>query len=151
MTQPSFRSGNAIIGLLSSVFFIVLAFYALKGLFWVLAYLSPVLLIATLIMDSSVVTDYLKTLWNLLKTTPFFGILCCGLSVFALPVIVFYLFGKMMLKRQTKKFQERFEARYNNTSNFQNTDNQGFTTYEEVNDNLLSENWDSKEANKKAK
>ena len=81
MAQPSFRSGNAIIGLLSSVLFIVLAFYALKGLFWVLAYLSPVLLIATLIMDSSVVTDYLKTLWNLLKTTPFFGILCCGLSV----------------------------------------------------------------------
>ena len=138
MTQISFRSRNSIIGLLSSVLFIFLAFYALKGLFWVLTYLSPVLLIATLIIDPKVVTDYLKMLWNLLKTTPFFGVLCCGLSIFALPVIVFYLFGKMMMLRQAKKFQERFEARYSNPTNFEPSDNQGFTSYEEVETKLLN-------------
>ncbi len=141
MSQISFRSGNSIIGLITSVIFVVIAFYALKGLFWVLAYISPVLLIATLVIDHNVVVDYLKMLWNLLKTTPFFGLLCCGLSVFAMPVIIFYLFGKMMLKRQAKKFQERFEARYNNTNNFEPTDNQGFTPYEEVETKLLDDNF----------
>jgi hypothetical protein len=144
MSQISFRSGNSIIGLLTSVIFVVIAFYALKGLFWILAYLSPVLLIATLIIDHNVVVDYLKMLWNLLKTTPFFGLLCCGLSVFALPVIIFYLFGKVMLKRQAKKFQERFEARYANNTNFQPTDNQGFTPYEEVETKLLDDRLISK-------
>ena len=143
MSQISFRSGNSIIGLITGVIFVVIAFYALKGLFWLLAYISPVLLIATLIIDHNVVVDYLKMLWNLLKTTPFFGLLCCGLSVFALPVIIFYLFGKMMLKRQAKKFQERFEARYTNTSNFETTDNQGFTPYEEVETKLLDDNWNA--------
>lgn len=137
MAQISFRSGNSIIGLITSVLFILLAFYALKWLLWVLTYIAPVLLIVTLIIDAKVVTDYLKMLWNLLKTTPFFGVLCCGLSIFASPVIIFYLFGKMLFIRQVKKFKENLDARYNTTNNFEPTDNQGFTPYEEIETKLL--------------
>ncbi len=142
MAQFSFRSGNPIISFVIGVLLLVGAFYFLKGLFWVLACLSPILLIITLIMDHTIVVGYLKMLWKQWLETPFFGTICIGMSFFGAPVIIFYLFGKMMLHRKVKEIQQRFEAQQDGfkrgfEQNRPNQDPDGFTPYEEISDKRI--------------
>jgi hypothetical protein len=142
MAQFSFRSGNPIIGFVIGALILVGAFYFLKGLFWVLTWLSPILLIVTLIMNHHIVVDYLKMLWKQLLETPFFGVICIVMSFFAAPVIIFYLFGKMMLLRKAKEMQQRFEYQQESFKRqFEQSrptqDADGFTPYEEISDKRI--------------
>jgi hypothetical protein len=140
MAQVSFGSRNPIINFIVTILVLYLLYKVATWLFWALAWASPFLLIFTLIIDKEVVVTYLKSIWNTIKATPFLGIIYAGLSFFGMPVVIFYLFGKAMLRRQAKKFQQNFEQRYNqfntNLNNFSDEE-EGFTTYEEVTDNLL--------------
>jgi hypothetical protein len=137
MNQFSYKSSNPIFSFILIALVLATLFYLAKGVFWVLTWAAPVLLIITLIIDSKVVLDYLKKLWNQLYTTPFFGIISIALSFFAAPVVIFYLFGKAMLKRKAAQFQRDFQQRYQGFENqYQNqnnlTDDEGFVPYEEI-------------------
>lgn len=139
MNQFSYKSSNPILSFIIIALLLVVLFYLAKGIFWVLTWASPILLIITLIIDTQVVLDYLKKLWNQLFTTPFFGILSIALSFFAAPVVIFYLFGKAVLKRKAAQFQRDFQQRYQGFDNqFQHqnnlTDDEGFVPYEEIKD-----------------
>ncbi len=142
MNQFSYKSSNPILSFIFITLVLVTLFYLAKGVFWVLTWAAPVLLIITLIIDAKVVLDYLSNLWNQLYKTPFFGILAIALSFFAAPVVIFYLFGKAMLKRKVAKFQNDFQQRYQGFENQQGhyhqsqqnniTDDEGFAPYEEI-------------------
>jgi hypothetical protein len=151
MSQYSFsgRSRNPILSWILIILVLIDLWYVARGIFWVLTWTSPILLIITLVMDKEVVVDYLKTLWGYLTTSPFFGIICCGLTFFGAPVVIFYLFLKVMMRRQAKKFQQRFEQRFRDFEQMQHhgddhfnqrnryKDDEGFSDYEEVKDNRL--------------
>jgi len=59
---------GGIAGLLSLALFMMLAFFLFKGIFWILNLVAPVLFIATLIMDYTVVTDFVKFLSKLVTS-----------------------------------------------------------------------------------
>ncbi len=97
---------NLIIGLviLAAVFYGI--FKLAQFIFSLLYYLAPVLLIATLILDISVVKDYVKGLANLTKRSAPLGIGAIVLSLVFIPVPIAYLFLKALMKRQVKKHVE---------------------------------------------
>lgn len=106
--------------LILAVFFTVLFFLA-KGMFWLLSWVAPILLIITLILDYTVVTDFFKFIWKLLKENTIMGILSVFLVIFGYPVVAGYLFFKAIGKRSLKKAYEKVEKEKNT-----------FTEYEEV-------------------
>lgn len=106
--------------LILAVFFTVLFFLA-KGMFWLLSWVAPILLIITLILDYTVVTDFFKFIWKLLKENTIMGILSVFLVIFGYPVVAGFLFFKAIGKRSLKNAYEKVEKEKNT-----------FTEYEEV-------------------
>jgi len=113
--------------LILAVFFTALFFLA-KGVFWLLSWVAPILLIITLILDYTVVIDFFKFVWKLLKEKTVMGILAVLLVVFGYPIVAGYLFFKALGKRTIKKAFEKVKKEKNI-----------FTDYEEVveEDNFL--------------
>lgn len=92
--------------------FMVLAYFIFKGIFTVLSFVAPVLLIITAIMDFSVITDYIKFVLKLLKDNPLMGIIGIILTVLAFPFVAGFLFFRAMMRRTIKKAQEQQEPKY---------------------------------------
>ncbi len=104
--------------LILAVFFSILFFVA-KGLFWVLKWIAPVLLIATLIINYKVVTEYLQYIWRKLKEDPLIGLFFLILTVLGHPFVIGYLFFKALGIRSIKKAYERVEKEQNTFTEFE--------------------------------
>lgn len=110
--MPSYRRQvdlnpfNSLIAILVLVLFFVGMYYIARSIFWVLSWLAPVMLIATLILDYRVVTGYFKWLWRTLNRTPLLGIGAIALTVFGYPVISGFLLVKALLNRQVRRMRE---------------------------------------------
>ena len=113
---------------ITSILFMVLVFIALywlaTGLFKILSFAAPFLLVGALLINHNVVINYGKWLWNLLRTKPLMGIGGILLSVFGFPIIAGFLFGKALLYRKVDKMKTEFEAQQKGE----------FVEYEEVDD-----------------
>ena len=132
-TQGGGRSPfGGIAGLISLAVFMMVAFFLFKGIFWILNLAAPVLLIATLIMDYTVVTDFVKFLFKLLKDNPLFGIIAIVLSLVAYPFTAGFLFFKVMMRRAIKKVQQPKQESNAAYENVNDLDDQGFADYEEI-------------------
>ena len=105
-----------------AIFFTILFFVA-RGVFWLLSWVAPVLLLITLIIDYKIVTNFLKFVWKLLQENPLMGIVALLLIFFGYPVIAGFLFFKAVTKRSLQKAVNRMEKERNT-----------YTEYEEVND-----------------
>lgn len=114
-----FSSIGAVIFLV--LFFLGLFFIA-RGIFYLLSWLAPIFLIATLIIDYKVVTNYLQWVISLFRSNVLFAIGMVLLTIFGFPIVSAYLFGKAILKRKIKKAKEEYEMQ---------TEGQ-FVDYEEV-------------------
>ena len=112
---------------ITSILFLVLAFMALyfiaTSVFKILAWLAPVMLIATLVIDYKVVLNYGKWIVNLLRRNPLIGIGAILLSFFGFPIIAGFLLGKALLKRKVVKMKK----------DIQNRQEGEYTDYEEMN------------------
>ncbi|MFZ4544405.1 MAG: hypothetical protein ACOYOA_10175 [Saprospiraceae bacterium] len=128
----SFRSGG-IPGLIMTILGLVALYYIAKGAFWLLTWLSPVLLIATLVLDYQVVINFLKMMWALILRNPVLGILSSILSIFGFPIVIFFLFGRAWFGYYTRKKQkEQFEYFRQNDGQADTQDD--FVSYEEITD-----------------
>jgi len=127
--QTSFNLGNnkSPFGFLGPLLILVLffgtLFFLAKGLFWLLSYAAPVLLIATLIMDHNIIVDYLKWVWKLLMENTLMGVIVVLMTAFGFPFVAGYLFFKALARRSVKNIINEQQKR-------QNT----FDDYEEVED-----------------
>jgi hypothetical protein len=92
-----------------------------KGLFWLLSWVAPVFLIVTLILDYTVITEFIKFVWKLLKENTSMGVLVTALVVLGYPFVSGYLFFKALAKRSVKKVIQQVESERNT-----------YTEYEEV-------------------
>lgn len=123
---------GGIAGLLMLAAFMMVVFFLFKGIFWILSWAAPVLLLATLIIDYTVVTDFLKFLAKLLKDNPLFGVIAIVLSLVAYPFTAGFLFFRAMMRRAINKVQQP-RAETNATGETVNDmDEEGFADYEEI-------------------
>lgn len=105
--KPSF-SVNGIVGLFVAILFLVGLFYLAKFVFNILYMLSPIMLIATLIIDHRVVTGFLKSIGQLFRRSPFMGIAAVLFTVFLFPLVAAYLLARALLTRKVKQVQEQY-------------------------------------------
>lgn len=92
--------------------FLVALFFIAKGIFTILSWAAPVLLILTAIFDYTVITDYGKFIWNLLKTQPLWGIIAIILTIVGFPIVSGFLFFKAYARKSLKNYQKSQEPKY---------------------------------------
>ena len=95
------------------IIFLVLAYFVIKGLFTVLAIAAPFLLLAAAIIDYTVIIDYARFIYKMLKENPIFGLVAIVLTIVGYPVVFGYLFAKARMRRRVKKYAEKVENEQN--------------------------------------
>ena len=103
--------GGSILGILLFVLAIVAVVIVAKGIFKLLALIAPLLLIVALVLNYRVVTDFVTSIWRLLKRNPLAGILAVVLCVVFHPLVAAYLAVRAGLSRKLKSMQEEYVNR----------------------------------------
>lgn len=103
---------DSILGIVMLVGFFVGLFLILKGIFTVLStvWVALGLLAVTLIIDRYVVINYVKWLWNLLRTRPLYGIAGILFTVIGYMVVIPFLFAKALFKKKIKNMTKQFQG-----------------------------------------
>ncbi|HMP30579.1 MAG TPA: hypothetical protein PKD85_13320 [Saprospiraceae bacterium] len=102
--------------------FLIALFYIAKGIFTILYYASPVLLILAAIFDYTVITDYGKFILNLFKRNILYGLIATVLTVFAFPVVSGFLFFRAYARKSMKSYQKAQEPRFDDYEEVQSDD-----------------------------
>lgn len=97
-------------------------FYIAKGVFTILSWVAPVLLIIALILNYKVVLNYGKWLIKLLTTNTLYGVVMCLVTIFGFPLVTAWLCFKAVLSYKLKQ----------QSGNDNRDDEQGYIDYEEV-------------------
>ena len=113
MAIPQSRGfrGGSIAGIVLFVLAIVAVVLIAKGIFKLLAFVAPLLLIVALVLDHRTVTGFVNTLWRLLKRNPLAGILAVIMCVIFHPLVAAYLVVRAALSRKVKGLRREHEAR----------------------------------------
>jgi|SRR6186713_476227 len=101
---------NGIIGFAFMVIVFVALFFVAKGVFTVLSWIAPVLILLALIINYRTILNYLKFMLSLLQRNPLGGIIGILLSFFGFPILAGVLFGKSILDRKVRKLKEAYKA-----------------------------------------
>ena len=122
----------SLVGALTMILGMVVLFYLAKGIFTILAWLAPVLLVLTLIINHNVVLNYGKWIFNQYRNQNWpVALGSTALTVLAFPFVSLFLFGKaMIMKKITEAFPGAMEQR-----NVGQADD--FVEYEEIHDQHL--------------
>lgn len=110
-SKKSDNPWNAIIGVAVIVIFLVGLFMLARFVFRILAFLSPIMLIAALVIDYTVVTDYFKWIRNTFRRDAIAGVIIGILSVIGFPVLSGYFLARALLKKQVKKAKAEYERK----------------------------------------
>ena len=135
MINKNSNSANPIIGVIGLVVFLIVAYLLIKSIAWVLGLIAPVLLILTLIMDHSVVTDYVKWILNLFKSKWYYGLGAGAMTFFGFPFVSAFLFGKAMFKKKI------IGSGFGDAMKGENREEE-YTNYEEVDSEIVLEDVD---------
>src|SRR6188474_2933860 len=114
--------GNGIFGFIFLVLLLVGLFFIAKGIFTVLAWAAPVLILGAIIINYKTILNYLKFILSLLHRNPLAGIIAIILSVIGFPILSGVLFGKAIFDRKMRRLQRGRET----------SDASEFVEYEEV-------------------
>jgi hypothetical protein len=101
---------NGIVGIIFLVLLLVALFFLAKGIFTILAWLSPVLILGAIILNYKTVLGYLKFILSLFQRNPLAGIIAVLLSVLGFPILSGVLFGKAIFDRKIRRLQRAHEA-----------------------------------------
>jgi len=102
---------NGIIGFVFLVMLFVGLFFLAKGIFTLLAWISPVLIVGALLINYRTIINYFRFMLSLLQRNPLSGIVAIILSVIGFPILSGVLFGKAILDRKVKKLVQAHQAR----------------------------------------
>ena len=98
---------NSIVGIVIMVVGLIALWVLAKFIFKLLFYLSPVLLIAALVIDRQVVTGYVQWIGRLFRKNPAYGVAATVLSIIGIPVVSLFLLGKAMFKKKVKEMEQQ--------------------------------------------
>jgi hypothetical protein len=87
---------------------VVALYYMLRGLFYLLAWAAPVLLVLALVINWRAVADTGKDFLALLERNPLAGLLMGFLGVVGFPVLTLYLVVKALGYNKLKEMQQQF-------------------------------------------
>ncbi len=104
----SFRL-DGITGILILIGFLVAMYFIIKYTLLALTVVAPLMLIATLIIDRSVVFNYVKWIGSTLKSNPLLGIGTILFTIFGYTLVFPFLFGKALLKKKFKDAQQQYQ------------------------------------------
>lgn len=126
---PQQRGGQmgGIIGIIVMAVVVIGLFFVVRGIFNLLYFLAPVLLIATLIIDYKIVLNYLKQLVGLFKTNPLYGLGATAFTFFLYPIVFLVLLFRAVTGKGRKRI---FTAGGNSDENAE------YAEYEEIDDDL---------------
>ena len=136
-TSPLLKT---IIGVVAIIAIIWIIFQVISGLYSLLWYIGPILLIATFFMNKSVIFNYIKWIGKLFKTNPIAGAGAGFLSFFGFPFVSAFLFGKAFLLKKldavtsggAKKEEEFTEFEEVESETIEELDLEEFDEFEEL-------------------
>ena len=102
---------NGFLGVILLVAFFVGIFFLLQGLLFVLKWVAPALLVAAFIIDRSVVINYGKWLFKMVKSKPLYGIGAILFSLLGYMLVCPFLFAKALFKKKIKEVSKQFEEK----------------------------------------
>lgn len=108
--SPFSGIGCLVTGLLVAV----ATYFIIKGLYKILYYASPVLLIAALVINWRVVAGIGQSLLNLLTRNPIAGLLVGALAVVAFPFTAAFIFMSALGARRVEKLVAEMQQRQQN-------------------------------------
>ena len=100
-------------------------YYALKGLYYVLWWAAPALIVLTLIINWRVIPDTITNWFKSLQTNPLSGLFSAAIAILAFPFFTFWLFLKAIGSRKLEKMKQ---AQYNTSK----PPNDEFVEFEEI-------------------
>lgn len=108
MNNKAFTVGkiNPIFALLFLVAIFLGIYWIAKGLFTILSWAFPVMIIATAFINYKVLIGYGKWILDSLRTNPLTGILAIVFSLFAYPLVGIYLLFKAVVSKKIESFEE---------------------------------------------
>ncbi len=119
---------NSLTGIIFLVLLFVALYFVAKGIFTILSWVAPVLLIITAILDYHTIIDYGKWLWKLLRNNTLMGIGAVVLTVIGFPVIAGFLFAKALFRKKVGQLEKNMrEKRDGQFVDFEEVES---TTYE---------------------
>ena len=96
--------------LLMLALLIFAGYYALKGLYYVLWWAAPALIVLTLIINWRVIPDTLKNWFKSLETNPLSGLISAAFAVLAFPFFSLWLFLKALGYRKLASMEREYGA-----------------------------------------
>lgn len=84
------------------------AYYALTGLYYVLYWAAPALVVLTLIVNWRVIPDTLKSWFKTLETNPLSGLVMAAFAVLGFPFFTLWLFLKALGYRKLEKMKQQY-------------------------------------------
>lgn len=130
--NSSNNMGNTILAGMVLIGFFLLFFWIARGVFQLLSYAAPVMLVVTLIVRYQVVTEFAKWLWSKVKSEPMVGILYVLLTAVGFPIVSAYLLFKALASRRLDQVREAYENQYERPVEY--------TEYEVIEDHYLDIN-----------
>lgn len=100
---------RTILGLGMAILVLMGLYYLAAFAFKVLLYATPVLLIATAVIDYSVITGFVGWLKRVYKANSTTGLILIVLSVLVIPFTSLFLFSRAMFRRKVKQMSSRME------------------------------------------
>jgi predicted membrane protein len=98
--------GNGILGFIFLVLVLVGMFFIAKGIFTLLLWASPFLLVGALIINYKTILNYLKFILSLLQRNVLSGIVAIIFSFIGFPILAGVLFGKALFDRKIRRLQQ---------------------------------------------
>lgn len=104
---PSSSPFSGIVGILVAIVFFFLLFKITGMIFWLIWKAAPVVFVAALVIDYTVFTRYVNSVYSLFKRNWLYGLGAGLLSVGLFPLVALYLLGMALFNRKVKKVQEQ--------------------------------------------
>jgi len=124
MAQQQNQPFVSLVGALTMIMVMVGLFYLAKGIFTILYWVAPILLLITLFINHKVVLNYGKWILNQYKNQNWpVAIGASALTVLAYPFVILFLFGKTMIM---KKISDTFPGANENMNHQEKIDNNDY-------------------------
>lgn len=105
------RSNNSVGCLIMGVVVVVLGFFLLRGLYTILMWVAPVLLVLALVIRWQVFPATFRNWLKTMKTNPLSGIIQVAFAVLAFPLFALYMFLLAAGGRKMEQLQDQFRTR----------------------------------------
>jgi hypothetical protein len=114
--------GQTLMGIVLLVGFFIGLFWLARGIFSILTWAAPFMLILALIINYKVVTGYGEWLWAMLKKDTVMGIVYALLSFFGFPVLAAYLLFKALAVKKIARMSQGTESPFFTPSDTEDAD-----------------------------